>query len=56
MVYRLGSEPASALSTGALSLEEARKPLFAFAMLEGVSLILLDEPTNHLDTNGVLAF
>jgi ATPase subunit of ABC transporter with duplicated ATPase domains len=56
VVYRLGSEPASALSTGALSPGEARKLLFAFAMLEGVSLILLDEPTNHLDTNGVLAF
>jgi ATPase subunit of ABC transporter with duplicated ATPase domains len=53
VVYRLGSEPASALSTGALSPGEARKLLFAFTMLEGVSLILLDEPINHLDTNGV---
>ena len=49
VVYRLGSEPEAVLGTHNLSPGEARKLCFAFAMLEGVSLILLDEPTNHMD-------
>jgi ATPase subunit of ABC transporter with duplicated ATPase domains len=49
VVYRLGSEPDALLSTRSLSPGEARKLLFAFAMLEGASLVILDEPTNHLD-------
>jgi ATPase subunit of ABC transporter with duplicated ATPase domains len=49
VVYRLGSEPSSLLATRSVSPGEARKLFFAFAMMDGVSLILLDEPTNHLD-------
>ncbi|MDR2149807.1 MAG: ATP-binding cassette domain-containing protein [Spirochaetaceae bacterium] len=50
VVYRLGSEPEALLATQALSPGEARKVLFAFALLKQVSFIILDEPTNHLDS------
>jgi ATPase subunit of ABC transporter with duplicated ATPase domains len=56
VVYRLGSEPEALLTTCALSPGEARKLLFAFAMLQGVSFIALDEPANHLDALAVSAF
>ncbi|MDR1218749.1 MAG: ATP-binding cassette domain-containing protein [Treponema sp.] len=56
VVYRLGSEPDALLTTQALSPGEARKLLFAFAMLQGVSFIALDEPTNHLDALATAAF
>ncbi|MDR0558119.1 MAG: ATP-binding cassette domain-containing protein [Treponema sp.] len=56
VVYRLGSEPEALLTTQALSPGEARKLLFAFAMLQGVSFIALDEPTNHLDALAASAF
>lgn len=49
VIYRLGSEPSALLTTRSLSPGEARKLLFAFALLRGVSFIVLDEPTNHLD-------
>lgn len=56
VVYRLGSEPEALLTTGVLSPGEARKLLFAFAMLQGASFIVLDEPTNHLDVLAASAF
>ncbi|MDR2792881.1 MAG: ATP-binding cassette domain-containing protein [Treponema sp.] len=56
VVYRLGSEPEALLTTRSLSPGEARKLLFALAMLRGVSFIVLDEPTNHLDALAVAAF
>jgi ATPase subunit of ABC transporter with duplicated ATPase domains len=56
VVYRLGSEPEALLATQSLSPGEARKLLFAFAMLQGVSFIALDEPTNHLDALAAAAF
>jgi ATPase subunit of ABC transporter with duplicated ATPase domains len=56
VVYRFGSEPEALIATRSLSPGEARKLLFAFAMLRGVSLIVLDEPSNHLDALAVNAF
>ncbi|MDR2446103.1 MAG: ATP-binding cassette domain-containing protein [Treponema sp.] len=56
VVYRLGSEPEALLTTQSLSPGEARKLLFAFAMLQGAAFIALDEPTNHLDALAVSAF
>jgi ATPase subunit of ABC transporter with duplicated ATPase domains len=56
VVYRLGSEPEALLATQNLSPGEARKLLFAFAMLQGAAFIVLDEPTNHLDAIAVDAF
>ncbi len=56
VVYRLGSEPDAILSTQSLSPGEARKLLFAFAMLQGASFIVLDEPTNHLDILAAATF
>jgi ATPase subunit of ABC transporter with duplicated ATPase domains len=50
LIYRLGSEPAALLLNSGVSPGEARKILFASAMLRGVSCILLDEPSNHMDT------
>jgi len=50
VIYRLGSEPAALFGSHDISPGEARKLLFALAMLRGVSLITLDEPTNHMDT------
>jgi ATPase subunit of ABC transporter with duplicated ATPase domains len=54
VIYRLGGEPSSLLVTQSISPGEARKLSFAFAMMDGVSLILLDEPTNHLDAVSAL--
>jgi ATPase subunit of ABC transporter with duplicated ATPase domains len=56
VIYRLGSEPDSLLTTQSLSPGEARKLLFAFALTRGVSFIVLDEPTNHLDAIAVNIF
>ena len=56
VVYRLGSEPEALLTTQALSPGEARKVLFAFALLQNVSFIILDEPTNHLDSIAASCF
>jgi ATPase subunit of ABC transporter with duplicated ATPase domains len=56
VVYRLGSEPEALLATQSLSPGEARKLLFALAMLQGAAFIALDEPTNHLDALAVSAF
>lgn len=56
VVYRLGSEPDALLTTQALSPGEARKVLFAFALLQKASFIILDEPTNHLDGIAAASF